>query len=111
MTGSLKDMITSPVVLALLIAVKNDFDTAWFNLSVNDPEAMKIAARSQSAVNNDSDLIKVPFHLFNKILMQEPFAKYMKCCTTFGKRGMTNIRKVRLIAIISFECIYDSRFH
>jgi hypothetical protein len=80
-------MITSPVVLALQVAVKTDFDTSWFSLSMNDPEAIKIAARSQSTVANDSDLIKVPFHLFSKILMQEPFAKYMKCCTTFGKRG------------------------
>lgn len=102
MIGSLKDMITSPVVLALLVSVKTDFDAAWFGLSVNDPEAMKIAARSQSAVNNDSDLIKVPFHLFNKILTQEPFAKYMKCCTTFGKRGMTDT----LIEFTSAECVY-----
>ena len=82
-------MITSPVVLALQVAVKTDFDTAWFNFSMIDPEAMKLAARaSSSSTSNDSDLIRIPFHIFRKLLNTEPFAKYTKCCTVYGKRGM-----------------------
>lgn len=86
-TGSIKDMIVSPVVLALQSSVRADFDSAWMFLSTNDTAAIRLAARSKSSSSIDSDLIAVPYTLFQKILATEPFSKYKKCCTVFGKRG------------------------
>lgn len=87
--GNLKDMLCVPIILLLRGELRSVLDKVWVQLSGSqDSYCIQYAAKArQSMSSTDPDDLRINFKIFEKILDETDFSRYMRTSTVFGRKG------------------------
>jgi hypothetical protein len=90
-TGMIKDMICTPILLSQRSQVRNEFDSAWMYLSSTDLECMQVAVKGKSSSSNDPDDMKITFRIFMRLVTETSFGEFIASRLPCGKKGLNII--------------------